>query len=75
MGDLCSISGLGRSPEEGTSYALQYSGLDNSMDYIVHGVAKSLIRLSDFHFSAAAYPHFQVGNFPSLVLLSVWGPE
>ena len=42
--------GLGRSPEEGDSYPLQYSGLENSMDCIVHGVAKSQTRLSDFHF-------------------------
>ena len=40
-GDPSSIPGLGRSPEEGIGYPLQYSGLDNSMDYIVHGVAKS----------------------------------
>ena len=33
MGDLCSIPGLGRSPGEGNSYPLQYSGLENSMDY------------------------------------------
>jgi len=39
--DLGSISGLGKSPGEGNSYPLQYSGLDNSMDCIVHGVAKS----------------------------------
>ena len=31
---------LGRSPEEGKGYPLQYSGLENSMDYIVHGVTK-----------------------------------
>ena len=36
-GDLGSISGLGRSPEEGKGYPLQYSGLKNSMDCIVHG--------------------------------------
>ena len=30
---------------------LQYSGLENSMDCIVHGVAKSWIQLSDFHFT------------------------
>ena len=48
--DLGSISGLGRSPGEGKGYPLQYSGLDNSTDCIVHGVAKSLTRLSDFHF-------------------------
>ena len=40
-GDLGSIPGLGRSPGEGNSYLLQYSGLENSMDGIVHGVTKS----------------------------------
>ena len=44
------ISELGRSPGEGKGYPLQYSGLENTMDYIVHGVTKSLTRLSDFHF-------------------------
>ena len=39
-GDLGSIPGLGKSPGEGKGYPLQYSGLENSMDYIVHGVAK-----------------------------------
>ena len=46
-GDLGSICGLGRSPGEGKGYPLQYSGLENSMDCIVHGVAKSWT-LSDF---------------------------
>jgi len=32
-GDLCSIPRLGRSPGEGNSYPLQYSGLENSLDY------------------------------------------
>ena len=41
VGDLASIPGLGRSPGEGKGYPLQYSGLENSMDSIVHGVAKS----------------------------------
>ena len=40
-GDLGSIPGLGRYSGEGKDYPLQYSGLENSMDYIVHGVAKS----------------------------------
>ena len=40
-GDAGSIPELGRSPREGKGYPLQYSGLENSMDYIVHGVAKS----------------------------------
>ena len=42
-GDLGLIPGLGRSPGEGNSYLLQNSGLENSMDCIVHGVAKSWI--------------------------------
>ena len=42
-GDLGSIPGLERSPGEGEGYPLQYSGLENSMDYIVHGVAKGCI--------------------------------
>ena len=40
---------LGRPPERVNSYPLQYSGLENSMDCIVHGVAKGWTRLSDFH--------------------------
>ena len=40
VGDLGSIPGLGRSPGEGEGYPLQYSGLENSMDCIVHGVAE-----------------------------------
>jgi len=47
--DLCSIPGLGRSPGEGNSYPLQDSGLENSMDCIVHEITKSQTRLSDFH--------------------------
>ena len=35
---------------EGKDYPLRYSGLENSMDCIVHGVAKSQTRLSNFHF-------------------------
>ena len=52
-GDLGLISGLGRSPGEGKGYPLQYSGLENSMDYI--GVTKSCTQLSDFHFSDVLY--------------------
>ena len=44
------IPGLGRSPGEGKGHPLQYSGLENFMDCIVHGVAKSGTPLSDFHF-------------------------
>ena len=52
-GDLGPIPGLGRSPGEGKGYPLQYSGLENSIDCIVHGVAKSwtlsLIRVGTCH--------------------------
>ena len=41
-GDPGSIPGSGRSTAEGICYPLQYSGLENSMDCIVHGVTKSL---------------------------------
>ena len=40
-GDPSLTPGLGRSPGEGIGYQLQYSGLENSMDCVVHGVAKS----------------------------------
>ena len=49
VGDLGSIPGLGRSSGEGNGYPLQYSGLENSMDCIVHGVTKSQSKLH-FHF-------------------------
>ena len=38
--DLGLTPGLGRSPREGKGYTLQYSGLENSMDCIVHGGPK-----------------------------------
>ena len=56
VGDLGLTPELGRSPGEGKGYPLQYSGLENSMDCIVHGVAKSRTQLSDFHF------HFPLGG-------------
>ena len=52
VGDPGSIPGLGRSPGEGNSNPLPYSGLENSMDRgawwaLVHGVTKSWTWLSD----------------------------
>ena len=51
-----SIPGLGRSLGEGNSYSLQYSGLENSMDCVVHGVAKSRTPLGNvyFHFTSVS---------------------
>ena len=48
-GDPHSIPGFGRYPGESKGYSLQYSSLENSVDCIVHWVAKSQARLNDFH--------------------------
>ena len=53
MGDLGLMPGLRRFPGEGKGYSLHNPGLENSMDYIIHGVAKSQTRLSDFHFQSS----------------------
>ena len=58
VGDLDLIPGLGRSPGEGNGYSLQYSGLENSLDCIVRGVAKSWTRLSDFDFHFSMFIPF-----------------
>ena len=47
-GDLGLIPGLRRAPGEWNSYPLQYSGLENSIDCIVHGVTKNRTWLSNF---------------------------
>ena len=50
--DLGSVPGFWRSPGEGKGYPLQYCGLENSMDCIAHGIAKSQTWLSDFHLTS-----------------------
>ena len=69
-GDLGSIPGSGISPGRGNGNPLQYSCLENSMDReawqaLVHWVAKSRTRLSDFTF-----PLSSALNFWKLCLLS-----
>ena len=64
VGDLGLIPGLGRSPGEGNGYPLQHSGLENSMDCIVHGIAKSQTQLINFHF------HFPISPTPSFLELA-----
>ena len=54
VGDLSSIPGLGKSPGGGNGYPLQYSDLENSMDSVVHAVAKSRPQLSQFHLHQAS---------------------
>ena len=40
---IISVSESGRSPGEGKGYPLQYYGLENPMDHIVHGDRKSVV--------------------------------
>ena len=65
-GDLGSNPGLGRSPGEGKGYPRQYSGPENSLDCVVHGVAKSQTRLSNFHFSSVKLLGFPQAGLSSL---------
>ena len=41
VGDPGSIPGLGRFPGERIGSPIQHSGLENSMDCVVHGVSES----------------------------------
>ena len=68
MGDLVSVPGLGRFPGERNGYPLQYCGLENSIDCIVHGVTKSWTWLSEFHFTF----HMKHQEFSTAVLLCWW---
>ena len=66
VGDLGLIPGLERSSGEGKGYPNQYSGLENCMDCIVHGIAKSWTWLSDFPF------HFQYPPQERVHVLFPW---
>ena len=67
-GDLVSIPSLGRSPGEGKGYPLQYSGLENSMDCIVHEVAES--DMSNFHFQSNIEKVLKLGDQSSVPTLT-----
>ena len=68
VGDLGSIPVLGKSPEEGKDYPLQYSGLENSMYSIVHGVAKSRTQLTFTFFIEAYLTALRKISHPNLLL-------
>ena len=72
-GDVGSIPGLGRSPGNEKGYPRQYSGLENSMNSIVHRIAKSRIRLNHFHISVR--PHLPPAIYlpPSFPVAEGWG--
>ena len=76
MGDLGLIPGLGRSPGEGKGYTLHYSGLENSMDCIVHRVTKNQRWLSNFNWLEAILTAFDVAKTsPLFMVTSVWQAE
>ena len=74
-GDLGLIPGLGRSPGGGNGYPLQYSGLENSMDCIVHGVPKDQTQLSNFHFHSFTQQSFsETSGFSYLPIVNYTFP-
>ena len=77
VGDLSSIPGLGRSPGERNRYPLQYSGLENSMNCIVHGVTKSQIQLSlsAFFMVRFSHPYTTTGKIIVSILWTFVGKE
>ena len=61
--DMGSIPGSGRSRGAGHGNSLQYSGLENSIDFIAHGVTKSWTLMSAFNFHG-------VNSLPSCLFYS-----
>ena len=73
-GDLGSIPGLGRSPGEGKGNPFQYSGLENSKDCIVYGVATSWTWQRDFHQKKEVLINTKTNTrYIFLSLTSTWG--
>ena len=58
------IPGLERSPGEGKGYPLQYSGLENSMDCMVHGATKSCGLPGGSEVKASACNEGHLGSIP-----------
>ena len=73
MEDLGLIPGSRRSPGEGKGYPLQYSGLENFMGYIVHGVEKSQKQLSSFHSLTSTVQEMSFTASDTLTIDSVVG--
>ena len=78
VGDLGLIAELEISPGEKKGYPLKYSVLENSMDCIVCGVAKSQAQLSDFHFhfltffmALLSHPYMITGKISALTINTI----
>ena len=69
-GDLGLLSGLGKSPGEGKVYPLRYSGLENSTDYIVHGLAKEVETTKSLSLSLSFFIYSNYSVLYSLILSS-----
>ena len=67
VGHLVLIPGLGRSSGKEKDYPLQYSGPVNSMNCMVHGVAKSRTQLSGFHFHFVKIVEYTCGGLGLLL--------
>ena len=65
------IPGSRRSPGEGIGYPLQYSGLENPMDCVVHGVPKTWTRLRDFH----SLSHLKISGSQESRFITQTSPE
>ena len=72
VGDLGVIPGFGKSPGEGKGYLLQYSGLEISMDCIVHGVTKSRAQFSNFHFFYFTSEKCLFKFFANFSVVDIW---
>ena len=79
VGDLGLILGLRRSPREGNGYPLQYSCLripwTQEPARLVHGVTKSQIQLSDFHFTFITENSLYQEMLREKVLFSLHNPK
>ena len=63
---------MGRSPWSRKGYPLQYSGLENTINCIVHGVAKSWMRLSDLHFHFPRTQHYHINHLRPGTVAKAW---
>ena len=67
------IPRLGRLAGEGKGSTLQYPGLENSMDCVVHGVAKSQTQLSDFTILSSWSCLLRLGELFAPGSVKMWG--
>ena len=65
---VCKVYSLG----EGKGYPLQYSGLENTMDCIVHGVIKSQTWLSNFHFTGESQTFYSYFGERHVASAGIW---